>query len=108
MDFRVTVDFRCAGQQNFGTAALGHPEHVDRTHHAGLDGLDRVELVMARGGGASQVVDLVDFQKDRQRHVVPNQFKIGFAQQMSHIGFLAGEEVIQTDNVMAFRDQALA
>ena len=34
-----------------GVASLGHAQHIDRPHHRGLDCLDGVVLVMARGGG---------------------------------------------------------
>ena len=41
---------------------LGEAEHVEGAHAGRLDGLDGVELVVRRRGGARQVVDLVHLQ----------------------------------------------
>ena len=76
--------------------------------HRGLHRLDGVVLVVARRGGAGQVVDLVDFQEDRQRDVVADQFEVRLAQQVGDVRLLAGEEVVQADHVVAFVDQPLA
>ena len=53
--------------------------------HAGLGGLDRVELVMHRRGGAREIVDLVDFDVERKSHVVAHQLKAGIAGKMLDI-----------------------
>ena len=108
MDFGIAVNFAGAGLQDPRAAAFGDSQHVDRAEHAGLDRLDRIELVVPGGGRTSHVVDLVDLQKDRQRDVVPNQLKVRFAQQMRDVRLLAGEEIVQADHVVAHRDQPFA
>jgi hypothetical protein len=50
--------------------ALGQTEHMDRADNDGLDGLDRIELVVPRGGGTGQVVDLIYFDVERVGHIV--------------------------------------
>ena len=42
----------------------------------GYDCLDGVELVMDRRSGASQVVDLVNLEKDGFNDVVANEFEV--------------------------------
>ena len=48
---------RRAGNEEASLGALRQTEHVESAHERGLDGLDRVELVVRRRGGASKVVD---------------------------------------------------
>lgn len=55
---------RGGGDEETGFCALSETEHVKGAHEGGLDGLDRVELVMGRGGGTGQVVDLCIQSKD--------------------------------------------
>ena len=63
---------------------------------------------MAGSGGAGQVVNLIHFQPDRLGHIVPHEFEIRQLQQMRDVGFLAGEEVIQADDVVALSDEPFA
>jgi len=63
---------------------------------------------MAWRGGAGEVVDFVDFQKQRLDDVVPQELEIRTFQQMGDVGFLAGEKVIGADDIVALIDQALA
>src|SRR5688572_4379392 len=62
MDLGVAVDLRGRRLQDLRLHALGETEHVDRAVHARLGGLHRVELVVDRGRGAREVVDLVHAQ----------------------------------------------
>ena len=108
MDLRVAVDFAGRGLQDLGPAAFGHAQHVDRAQHRGLHGLDGVVLVMAGRGRTGQIVDLVNLQPDGQCDVVADQFEIRPRQQVADVGLLAGEEVVQADDVVTVGDQALA
>lgn len=42
-----------------------------------------------------QVIDLVDFNRQWADYVVPKKLKIIVANKMSHVGFAAGEEIVQ-------------
>jgi hypothetical protein len=44
--------------------------------HAGLGRLDRIVLVMDRRRRASEIVDLIDLDIERECHIVPNQLEI--------------------------------
>ena len=46
---------------------------------AGLGRLHRVVLVMHRRGRAGQIVDLVDLDVERERHVVPDELEARMA-----------------------------
>ena len=108
MDLGIAVDLAGRGLQHLRPASLGHAQHVDRPHHRGLHGLDGVVLVMARRGGTGQIVDLVDLQEDRQRNVVADQLEVGAAEQVGDVRLLAGEEVVQADDVVPALEQPLA
>jgi hypothetical protein len=81
----ISVHFARARQQELCTHPLCEPEHVERAHDVGLDGLDRVELVEDGGGGARQVVDLVDLEEDGLDHVVADELELGVAQVVHHV-----------------------
>ena len=49
---------------------------------------------------AGPVVYLVDFKVERQRYIVTNQLEVGLRQQVSHVGFLACEEVVDTNDIV--------
>ena len=77
MDTRVAVDFAGRRLQNLALQALGQTEHVDGAVHAGLGGLHRIVLIVHRRSRASEIVDLVDFDKQRKGHIVAQQLKCG-------------------------------
>jgi hypothetical protein len=54
----VTVDLGGGGDEETSLGSLGETEHVEGTHEPGLEGFDRVVLVVRRRCGAGQVVDL--------------------------------------------------
>jgi hypothetical protein len=73
-----------------------------------LGGLDRVVLVVDGRGGAGQVVDLVHLEVERMGHVVADQFEVGLIEQVVDVGLLAGEEVVEADDVVALLDESIA
>ena len=72
----IAVDLAGRGQQDARAHALGQPQHVDRAHHAGLDGLDRIVLVVHRRGRAGEMKDAIDFEQDRLDDVVADEFEV--------------------------------
>jgi len=108
MDVRFAVDFAGGGLEDFGSDAFGESEHVDGSHDGGFDGLDGVVLVMDGRGRAGEVVDFVDFERDGVYDVVADELEIGFGEEVCDIGFLAGEEVIEADEIVALCDEAVA
>jgi hypothetical protein len=55
-----------------------------------------------------EIVNLIDFEKDRQRNVVANQLKVGVIEQMDDVRFLACKKIIEADYVVTAFDQSLA
>ena len=76
--------------------------------YARLDCLDRIGLVVQRGGWARKIVDLVHFHVQRKADIVPEHFKSRMTQQMSDILSRAGVEIIDTEHLMPFRKEPLA
>ena len=66
--------------------------------HTGLGGLHRVVLVVDRRSRAGEVVDLVDLQEERVRHVVPNQLEVRPLEQVHDVELLAREEVVEAND----------
>ncbi len=108
VDIGVAVDFACGRVENSRADALGEAEHVDRAHDGGLGGLDGVELVVPGRRGAGEVVDLINFKKQRVCDIVADQLEIVFVEQMIDVGLLAGEEVIHADDIVAGVDEPVA
>ena len=108
MLLRVAVNFAGRGEQDARAHALGQPQHVDRAHHAGLDGLHRVVLVVHRRGRAGEVKDAIDFEQDRLDDVVADELEIAVAEQMHDVGALAAEKIVEADDFVAVLEQPLA
>ena len=50
--------------------------------HAGLGRLHGIVLVVDRRGGAGKIVDLVDIDVERKRHVVAHQLEVRMVDQV--------------------------
>jgi len=107
MDGGVSVDLAGGGLEYPGLYPFCQTQHMDGTHDAGLDGLDRVVLVVDRRSGTGQIVYLINFEEDGLHHVMSYEFEIGFFQEMTHVLLSTGEEIVQAQNIMTFRDQAI-
>jgi len=107
MLLRVAIDFAGRGQQDAGMDALGETQHVDRAHHAGLDGFDRIVLVMDRRGGTGQMENAIDLEQDRFNDIVPHQLEIAAVDQMADVGTLAAEKIVQADDFVPVVEQPL-
>ncbi len=108
VDDGVTVDLAGGGLEDLGFDPLGQAEHVDGAVHAGFGGLHGVELIVDRRGRAGQVIDLVDFDIERKGNVVAHQLEIWVIEEMGDVVLGAGEEVVETDDVVAFGEQTPA
>jgi hypothetical protein len=65
-------------------------------------------MILNGGGCAGEVVDFVELEKDRVVDVVADELEIRFVEQVGDVVFLAGEEVVEADDVMALGDEAIA
>ena len=108
MHSRVAIDLRCRSLEDFHFQAFGEAQHVDRADHAGLGRLHRIELIMDRRCGAGEIVDLIHFDKQRMRHIVPQEFEIPVVEQMMNIATLAGEKIIDAENFVAALENSVA
>lgn len=104
----IAVDLAGARQEDSCATSFCHAEHVDRTHDRRFDRFDGVELIVSGRGWAGHVIDLVDFEEDRQGYVVPDQFKIWSAQKVSDILLLSGKEIVEANHIVPVIDQAFA
>jgi hypothetical protein len=59
-------------------------------------------------GRASQVVDLVYFEDERLGNIVPNQVEVWPIKQMGDVRFLAGEEIIDANDIVTVVDETFA
>jgi hypothetical protein len=62
---------------------------------------------MHRRRRAREIEDAVHFEQDRLDDIVADEFEIAAANQMSDIGALAAEEVIEANYVVTIVEQAL-
>src|SRR4029077_18474020 len=76
----IAVDLAGRGLEDLGARTLGQAEHIDGAVHAGLGRLHRIVLVVNRRGRTSEVVDLVDLDIERERHVVAHQLEAWIVQ----------------------------
>ena len=81
MHVRIAIDLAGRGLQHPRLEPLGEAEHVDGAHDAGLGRVHGVVLIVDRRGGAGEVVDLVDLDKERQRHIVADELEFAVIEQ---------------------------
>lgn len=62
---------------------------------------------MHRRGRAREVVDLVHLDKQRKGHVVTDEFEARVGVQMRDIALGAGEQVVNTDDLVPICEQAV-
>ena len=106
VDFRIPINLGSGGLEGAGFDALGQSKAVDGSHHRSFGRLDGIELVVGWGGGAGEVVDLVDLELEGVDHIMANQLEVGIGKQVRDIRFPAGEEVIEADDFVTFVEKA--
>jgi hypothetical protein len=74
------VDVAGRGLEDLGARALGQAQHVDGAMHASFGRLHGIVLAVDRRGRAGKVVDLVDLDIERERHVVAHQLEARIGQ----------------------------
>src|SRR4051812_46137952 len=109
MDFGVTVDLAGGGLQNSRRLLAGEFEYVDGADDAGLDGPDRIPLVVPWRGRARQIVDAVDLAVDFKTfaHVMFDEPEVRMVQQGPHIPDRTGEQIVDADDVIAALQQRI-
>mmetsp|Transcript_14832 Transcript_14832/g.28210 ORF Transcript_14832/g.28210 Transcript_14832/m.28210 type:complete len:260 (-) Transcript_14832:35-814(-) len=85
VNFWIPVDFRGRRDKESGLASLRETKHIHGAKHVGLDSFYGVFLVEDRGGWASKMVHLIDFQLDRVNYVVADELEAGVADVLIHI-----------------------
>ena len=103
MDIWVAIDFRGRRLENFCPQTLRKPQHVDGAVDARLCRLHWIVLVVNGRSRAGEVIDLIDFDVERERHIVTNQLKAMVIEQMIDVASRAGEEVIDAYDDSAIR-----
>ena len=101
VDLGIAVHLRRRGQQDPCFGPLGQAEHVDRPMDGSLRRLDWVALVVHGGRGTGEVVDLIDLDVKRKRHVVPDQLESRMLEQVLNVGPRGGVEVIDAQDFVA-------
>ena len=108
VDRGIAVDLGGRSLEDAGIHPLGKTQAVDGSHNRGLGGLDRIELVMNRRGGAGEIVDLVHFQLKGIHDIVPHQLEVRIVHQMGDVDLSPRKEVVHADNLVAFMEEAFA
>lgn len=101
----IAVHFGCAGDEHLGADAFRQPQHVDRAHRVGLDGLHRIVHIMGWRCRTGQVIDLVHLDEQRIDNVVMNELEVLVAQPMLDVAFATGEKIVCHDDFMALHHQ---
>jgi hypothetical protein len=70
--------------------------------------LHRIVLVMNGRSGTSEVVNLIDFDIQREGDVVPEQLEMRMTGQVFYISARSGKEIVDAENGRSVRQQALA
>src|SRR3546814_13943195 len=81
--------------EDLGARALRQRQHVDGPDDAGLYRVHRIALVMDRRGRAGEVVDFVDVDLQRLRHVMAQHLEAWVAAQVRDVLLASGGEIVE-------------
>merc|ERR1711957_349122 len=98
----IAINFAGAGKEHPRMDAFGEAQHVQGAHGARFDRLDGVVLVMRRRRRARQVIDLINLHHDGLDDVVSDQLEVRVVRPVGHVLLLAGEEIVNDGDVVAF------
>ena len=76
--------------------------------HACLGRLNGITLVVNRRCGTGKIINLVDLDIERKRHIMTHDLEPGIFEQMRNIVFNTSEVVIDTKDVITFVQQPFA
>jgi hypothetical protein len=105
---RIAIDLRGRSLQDFRVHAFCESQHIDRPVHAGLGRLHRVVLVVNRRSRTCQVVNFIDFDVQRERHVVAHQLEIRSIDELRNVVLGASEKIIDTKDVVTRKPASMA
>ena len=97
----ITINLRSGGLENTGLDPFGQAQHIQGSHNIGLDGFDRVELIVDRRGRTGQVINLIDFQSDGVDEVMSDDFKMRIIPEVQDIFFGSGKKIIDANHIMS-------
>jgi len=103
----IPVYFAGGSLKYLGPNPLGQPQHVDGAHDRSFHGLDRIVLVVHRGGRAGEIIDLIRFDEHGVNQIVSNQLEIRFSDEMSDVLLGAREKIVKAQHVMPFGNQPI-
>ena len=105
MRFGIAINFAGRSLEDTCVQALRKPQHVNRSDHACLCRLNRIVLVVNRGGGAGEIVDFVDFHVEPKRNVMPHHFERWVVHEPRQIVPLARKIVVDTEDIAPLGEQ---
>lgn len=106
MHIGVAVHLARGCLQHLRAKPLRQSQRMHRAHHAGLQRLDWIVLVVTRRGGTGKVVDLVNLELETLRDIVANELEMRLTKQVLDVQFLAREQVVEAHHLVARREQS--
>src|ERR1700730_2309231 len=105
---RVTINCGDGSSDVLCLHPLGQTQLVDCSVHAHLSGLYRVKLIMDRGSGTGQIINLIHLNIERETDVVAHELKKGVTQQMLPVVSRSSVEIIHAQDFVAPLKQSFA
>ncbi len=105
----VAIDFGGRGDEDAGVFGFGQSEEVVRTQSAYFEGLDGHFEVINRAGRRCEVEDVVQIVGDVNElaDVVEVKLELLERKQVSDVVHVSGEEIVHSDDVIPFADEAV-
>ncbi len=106
MDFGVTVAFGCGGVKITSVVLAGKIKGIEGAGRTYQEGFDAQAGVVDRTGGRGEVEDVVDGARiEWLADIVLDEAEAGLVGEMGEIGMVAGREVVEADDGVAFGEQ---
>ena len=107
---RITVYFGSRGYQNSCILLFSKPQKVVGAVCADFERLNGHLQIINRAGGRSKIQDVIEFARhvNELRHIVVIILKVFFGEEVFDVGDVTSEQIIHGDNLVAFRQKAIA
>ena len=110
MDERIAVTFRSRGEEERRLLRFGETERVVRAERADFQRRNRQLEIIDRAGRRGEMKNVIEFffrQENEIRDVVLDEAVILVAGEMLDVVEIAGDEIIDRDDAMTFRQQPI-
>src|ERR1044071_5775014 len=100
VDCRISIDLGGRCLQDLSFNPLGKPQHVDSAMYADFGRLHWIKLIVNRGGGTSQIENLVNLDVQRKADIVSSELETWVREQMMNVTSCSRVKIVDAKHLV--------